>query len=174
MNRLRTLVLAAALAVGSVAVLADDAVISVSADAIRENPAVLAGAQVVSSGQPDAAVLEAARNAGFVAVIDLRTESEDRGIDEVAAAEAAGLEYVSIPVAGASGVTFDNAKRLDEALARFDGPVFVHCRTGNRVGALMALRASAAGASDEAAIAAGKAAGLGSLETAVLEQLDTK
>jgi uncharacterized protein (TIGR01244 family) len=95
-------------------------------------------------------------------------------MDETAAVEAAGMKYVSIPVAGASGVTFENARLLDEALAGIDGPVFLHCRTGNRVGALMALRASAAGASDEDAIAAGKEAGLGSLEAAVLTQLDTK
>ena len=174
MNRFRTFLLSAALLACSAMALADDAVRAVSADAIRDNPAVLDGVTIVSTGQPDQAVLEAARDAGFVAVIDLRTDGEDRGMDETAVVETAGMKYVSIPVAGASGVTFENAKLLDEALAGIDGPVFLHCRTGNRVGALMALRASAAGASDEDAIAAGKEAGLGSLEAAVLTQLDAK
>ena len=174
MNRFRTFLLSAALLACSAITLADEAVRAVSVDAIRDNPAVLDGVTIVSTGQPDQAVLEAARDAGFVAVVDLRTDSEDRGMDETAAVEAAGMKYVSIPVAGASGVTFENAKLLDDALAGIDGPVFLHCRTGNRVGALMALRASAAGASDEDAIAAGKAAGLGSLEAAVLTQLDVK
>ena len=174
MNRFRTFLLSAALLACSAITLADEAVRAVSVDAIRDNPAVLDGVTIVSTGQPDQAVLEAARDAGFVAVVDLRTDGEDRGMDETAAVEAAGMKYVSIPVAGASGVTFENAKLLDDALAGIDGPVFLHCRTGNRVGALMALRASAAGASDEDAIAAGKEAGLGSLEAAVLTQLDAK
>ena len=174
MNRFRTFLLSAALLACSAITLADEAVRAVSVDAIRDNPAMLDGVTIVSTGQPDQAVLEAARDAGFVAVVDLRTDSEDRGMDETAAVEAAGMKYVSIPVAGASGVTFENAKLLDDALAGIDGPVFLHCRTGNRVGALMALRASAAGASDEDAIAAGKEAGLGSLEAAVLTQLDVK
>ena len=174
MNRFRTFLLSAALLACSAITLADEAVRAVSVDAIRDNPAMLDGVTIVSTGQPDQAVLEAARDAGFVAVVDLRTDGEDRGMDETAAVEAAGMKYVSIPVAGASGVTFENAKLLDDALAGIDGPVFLHCRTGNRVGALMALRASAAGASDEDAIAAGKEAGLGSLEAAVLTQLDVK
>jgi uncharacterized protein (TIGR01244 family) len=174
MNRIKSMLVTVALLACATFALADDAVIAVSVDTIRENPAVLEGAELVSTGQPDAAILQAARDAGFVAVIDLRTDGEDRGMDEDAVVAAAGLEYVSIPVAGASGVTFDNARLLDEALAKFDGPVFMHCRTGNRVGALMALRASAGGASDEAAISAGKAAGLGSLEAAVTAQLQAK
>jgi uncharacterized protein (TIGR01244 family) len=172
MNRFRIFLLSMALVACSAITVADDAVRAVSVDTIRDNPAVLEGVTIVSTGQPDQAVLEAARDAGFVAVIDLRTDGEDRGMDETAVVAAAGMEYVSIPVAGASGITFENAKLLDEALAGIDGPVFLHCRSGNRVGALMALRASAAGASDEDAIAVGKAAGLGSLEAAVVEQLD--
>ncbi len=57
-------------------------------------------------------------------------------------------------------------------LAGIEGPVLLHCRTGNRVGALLALRASMQGASDEEALEIGRKAGLGSLETAVVEQLD--
>ena len=111
------------------------------------------------------------REAGFVAVIDLRGEEEDRGIDEVAAVEALGMRYVSLPVHGADDVTFENAEELDRLLGEFDGPVLVHCASGNRVGALVALRASAAGASDDEALAAGKAAGLTRLEPAVAERL---
>jgi uncharacterized protein (TIGR01244 family) len=150
---------------------ADESVAKVSADEIRADAGAIAGASLVSSGQPDADILAIAREAGFTTVIDLRAASEDRGMDEAAVVEELGMQYVSLPVDGAAGVTFENAAALDKYLADADGPVFVHCKSGNRVGALFALRAAAAGASEEEAVAAGKAAGLGSLEKAVREQL---
>ena len=48
----------------------------------------------------------------------------------------------------------------------------MHCASGNRVGALMALRASQNGASAEEAMAAGKAAGLTRLEPVVAKRLE--
>ena len=132
-------------------------------------PVFLAGSSTFLPDNPE--TLAIAREAGFVAVIDLRGEEEDRGIDEVAAVEALGMRYVSLPVHGADDVTFENAEELDRLLGEFDGPVLVHCASGNRVGALVALRASAAGASDAEALAAGKAAGLTRLEPAVAERL---
>jgi len=151
---------------------ADESLAKVSADEIRADAGTIAGVTVVASGQPDADILAMARDAGFTTVIDLRAESEDRGMDEAAVVEEMGMQYVSLPVEGAAGVTFENAAALDKYLAEAEGPVFVHCKSGNRVGALFALRAAAAGASAEEAVAAGKAAGLGSLEKAVREQLD--
>lgn len=166
------LTVSAALFTMASAAFAEETVANVSVDEIRADAGVIAGAQFVATGQPDQDVLAMASEAGFTTVIDLRGESEDRGMDEAAAVEELGMQYISLPVAGAAGVTFENAATLDKYLAEADGPVFVHCRSGNRVGALFALRAAAAGASDEDAIAAGKAAGLGSLEKAVREQLD--
>ncbi len=150
---------------------ADRDVVAIKVADIQADASVLSGQQHVSTGQPDAETLATAREAGFVAVIDLRGEEEDRGIDEVAAVEALGMRYVSLPVHGADDVTFENAEELDRLLGEFDGPVLVHCASGNRVGALVALRASAAGASDDEALAAGKAAGLTRLEPAVAERL---
>ena len=152
-------------------VLAQETVITPTIDEIREDAGVLAGAALVSTGQPDEDVLHAAKAAGFVAVIDMRGAGEDRGIDEESAAIEAGLTYVNLPVMGADDVTFDNARTLDELLASIDGPVLMHCASGNRVGALMALRASLHGASDEDAMAAGKAAGLTRLEPVVGKRL---
>lgn len=167
----RFLILMAALVATTLPAFAEETVANVSVDEIRADAGVIAGVQFVATGQPDQDVLAMAKEAGFTTVIDLRDETEDRGMDEAAAVEELGMHYISLPVAGAAGVTFDNAASLDRYLAAADGPVFVHCRSGNRVGALFALRAAAAGASDEDAIAAGKAAGLGSLEKAVREQL---
>ena len=150
---------------------ADSDIVSIKVADIQADASILSGQQHVSTGQPDAETLAIAREAGFVAVIDLRGEKEDRGVDEVAAVEALGMRYVSLPVHGAGDVTFENAAELDRLLGEFEGPVLVHCASGNRVGALVALRASAAGASDDEALAAGKAAGLTRLESAVAERL---
>lgn len=156
------------------AVVADENVVAVSIAELQASPEVLTEHRYISTGQPDEAMLKAAKNAGYAAVIDLRTAGEDRGIDEAATVESLGMSYHLIEVAGASGVTFENARALDEVMAGIDGPVFLHCRTGNRVGALLALRASMHGATAEEALAVGKTAGLGSLEGAVREQIQTK
>lgn len=153
---------------------ADENVVAVSVEEIQSNPAVLAEHRYISTGQPDEALLSAAKAAGYVAVIDLRTAAEERGMDEVAAVESLGMSYHLIEVAGARGVTYENAKALDDVMAGIDGPVLLHCRTGNRVGALLALRAGMDGASVEEALALGRAAGLGSLEAAVQERLQAE
>jgi protein tyrosine phosphatase (PTP) superfamily phosphohydrolase (DUF442 family) len=74
-------------------------------------------------------------------------------------------------VAGADGVTFENSARLDEYLARFAGPVVVHCGGGNRVGALLALRQHLKGDDAETSVAYGKEGGLTRLEPKVREAL---
>lgn len=127
----------------------------------------------VSSGQPDAVQLETLAGKGYVALIDLRGPGEDRGFDEVAAAEAAGLEYSPLPIANTEAVTVENARKLGELLDSFDGPVVVHCGSGNRVGALVALLEADRGASAEEALEAGRAAGLTRLEGVVKERLET-
>jgi uncharacterized protein (TIGR01244 family) len=127
---------------------------------------------MTSTGQPDEVALKIFADSGYVAVIDLRTAEEDRGIDEPAAVEAAGMSYISLPVAGADGVTFENSTKLDEYLASFDGPVVVHCGGGNRVGALLALRQSQKGDDDETSVTYGKKGGLTRLEPHVREVLE--
>jgi len=127
---------------------------------------------VTSSGQPDQAAFEVFSESGYVAVIDIRGEKEDRGMeDEQAAIENLGMDYVLLPIEGEAAINFDNAAKLDELIASYDGPVLVHCGSGNRVGALLALRKSLDGASDEEAFAYGKQGGLTRFEDVVKEQL---
>ena len=126
---------------------------------------------VTSSGQPSEAALEVFADAGYVAVIDLRRPDEDRGFDQASVVDELGMYYVPLPIAGRDAVNFDNARKLDEALAQFDGPVLVHCAAGNRVGAMLALRASLNGAGEESALEYGKEAGLTKLEGTVRERL---
>ena len=126
---------------------------------------------ITSAGQPDEAALQVFADSGYVAVIDLRTAKEKRGIEEQAVVETLGMQYVNLPVAGADGVDFDNAKALQDVLAGFDEPVLVHCGSGNRVGALLALGQVLEGAEHEAAIEHGRSAGMTGLEQRVREVL---
>jgi uncharacterized protein (TIGR01244 family) len=126
---------------------------------------------ITTSGQPSAAHLEAAAKAGYKAVIDLRALAEDRGFDERAAVEGLGMSYVSLPIDGAAGLTYENAAELDRILAELPQPVLLHCATANRAGALLALRARRNGADSAAALGLGVAAGLKGLTPVVEKKL---
>ena len=133
----------------------------------RKDP--LAG--ITTGGQPNAAQFQAAASAGFKSVIDLRGPNEDRGLDEPAVVAQLGMSYVNLPVEGADGVTYANASALDKLLAKLEQPVLIHCSTGNRAGALLAVRAKLGGADGETALALGKAAGLKGLQPTVEQKL---
>ncbi len=124
---------------------------------------------LVSSGQPGAEQLQRLAENGLAAVINLRTADEDAGFDEASLLRGADVAYYQVPVAGGGGLTRENAERLDRLLQRHAGqPVLVHCASGNRVGALFALRAHwLHGATPEAALETGRAAGMTRLEAAV-------
>ncbi|HSN52170.1 MAG TPA: sulfur transferase domain-containing protein [Woeseiaceae bacterium] len=126
---------------------------------------------ITSAGQPDAAAFEVFADAGYATVIDLRGEGEDRGFDEAALLEELGLHYVTLPIENGDAISFENARKLDALLQEYPGPVLVHCGSGNRVGALLALRASLDGADDESALALGREGGLTGLESVVQERL---
>lgn len=129
---------------------------------------------LLTGGQPSPEQLEAIAAAGYRTIVDLRPEGEPGApADEAARAAALGLAYVRIPVAGAGDLTEEKARELDRVLdAEGAGPAVVHCASGNRVGALLALRAARLdGAAPEAALDLGLDAGLTRLEPAVRELL---
>lgn len=138
--------------------------------------APIAHGQVISptlavGGQPDAGALALMARSGLELVVNLRTGRE-MDFDEASAVKDLGMRYISIPVAGALGLTDEAVRTLDEAL---DDTVatLVHCKSGNRVGALFALRAQRhQGKSVEDAMAVGLAHGLTGLKGAVLERLN--
>jgi len=128
---------------------------------------------ITSAGQPDETSLEVFANSGYAVVIDMRGPDEDRGMDDFSGAvEQTGMKYVAFPVVGKDAISFDTAARLDELLQGTEGPVLMHCGSGNRVGAVLALRESLKGASDEDAIQYGKDAGMTRLEPLVREVLE--
>lgn len=127
---------------------------------------------ITSAGQPDEAAFRVFADAGYVAVIDMRGPDEDRELnDEPAFVEALGMDYIAFPIVGKDAINFEVAKELDGLLEAFDGPVLVHCASGNRVGALLALRHSLGGASIDETLAYGKNAGMTRLEPVVRKLL---
>jgi len=128
---------------------------------------------VTTAGQPDEAALKVFAENGYAAVIDLRTAGEERGLDEPAVTEALGMDYINLPI-GRDGITFDNAKKLEETILSYDQPVLVHCGSANRVGALFALSAFEESGDIEKALQEGKEAGLTGMEPTVRKVLEAK
>lgn len=100
-------------------------------------------------------------SAGFKTIIDLRLPTEVGVAEESVAARGAGICYVSVPVTlgTLSGAQVRAVGAvLDEPANR---PVLMHCSSGNRVGAVMALyREKIRGADNEAARNEARAVGL--------------
>jgi uncharacterized protein (TIGR01244 family) len=135
--------------------------------------AVLVEPGVVSTGQPTEEQLAALPALGYRTVIQLRpADEEGTGWEEAQAAEL-GLTFLRLPVSGIEGVTEENARALDAALADVGrSGVVVACASGNRVGGLFALRAHyCEGAAPEEALELGKQAGMTRAEPAVREIL---
>lgn len=127
-----------------------------------------------TAGQPEATDWAAIRARGVRTVINLRAPGELKDRDEPAEVKAVGLRYIEIPVAGADGINADNARALHQALApAHGGGVLVHCASGNRAGALLALeQARFDGVDKEAAAELGRKAGVTSLDAKLRQALD--
>lgn len=127
----------------------------------------------VASGRLQASDIATLEHAGIRQVIDLSVDSETPGFDEAAAVRAAGIGYRNLPIHGAGDLTRANVAQFDRLLRDAgDQLTLVHCASGNRVGAMIALRAALVdGQSTEAALAEGRRWGLKSLEPAVRERL---
>jgi uncharacterized protein (TIGR01244 family) len=117
-------------------------------------------AGITTAGQPDAAALGIFAEQGYKTVIDIRTEPEDRGMDEATVIGDLGMEYIVFPIDKPEAINFDNARELTRLIAESEGPVLVHCGSSNRVGALFALQKSLDGADDEVALEYGREAGM--------------
>lgn len=126
-----------------------------------------------AGGQPNADDVAALKEQGVRHIINLRTPGEGGQVVGSAGKED-GITYHRIPVAGAAGVTVENALRLDTLLTEIgDAPALLHCASGNRVGALIALRAGLAGSDPDEALQKGREWGLTSLEGVVKQRLQS-
>jgi len=93
---------------------------------------------IVTGGQPAPEHLAALKRAGCAVVIDLREAMEPRPFKTPDALVQAGLEYLSIPV-GHGAVSDATFSGVVDAVRELAGkrPAFVHCSSGNRVGAAL-------------------------------------
>lgn len=105
------------------------------------------------SGQIAPSDIPALKAAGFTTIVNNRPEGEapdqPSGAEIEAAAKAAGLAYVAIPL-GREGVSPDMVEKTRQVLEGSTGPVFCYCRSGTRSTTLWAL--SQAGKEDAGSI----------------------
>lgn len=99
-------------------------------------------AVVACGGATETSALDGLKNDGFKAVINLRQASEPgANIDENSArAQALGLNYIHIPF----NTQAPDPKLVDNFLAavanKANQPVFIHCGSANRVGAVWLIK----------------------------------
>jgi len=117
---------------------------------------------VWASPQIDAATVADAAAQGVKLIINNRPEGESPdqtpGAEIEAAAQAAGLAYVSIPVTH-SGFSENQVTAMADALANAGGSVLAYCRSGTRSTLLWALAEASRGADPSALARAAAAAG---------------
>lgn len=128
---------------------------------------------LLTSAQPTPDQLAALVDAGHRNVVSLRPPQERGAGWEEAFASDRDVAFTRIPVHGAAGLTREAVEELDRVLrSAGDQPTLLYCASSNRVGALLALRASwIEGAPASEALALGRAAGMRSLEGAVARLL---
>jgi len=116
---------------------------------------------VYASPQISLADVELARAMGVSLIINNRPELESSdqtpGAEIEAAARAAGIGYVAIPVTHA-GFSEPQVKAMGAALEKATGPILAYCRSGTRSTLLWALAEASKGADpDDLAEAAAQA-----------------
>jgi len=117
---------------------------------------------VFVSPQISPSELDQARDLGISLIINNRPEGEaddqTPGDEIAAAARAAGMDYLAIPVTHA-GYSEAQVNAMAEALDKAAGPVLAYCRSGTRSTLLWALAQAKAGGAPEAITAHAAAAG---------------
>ena len=99
-------------------------------------------ATVGCGGAVDPAAMAGLKTEGYVSVINLRLATEEGADVDAgrAAAQAAGLKYIHLPFNAA----MPDAKVVDSFLAAVgdtaNQPVFIHCASANRVGAVWMIK----------------------------------
>lgn len=115
----------------------------------------------VVCGALDAEKVAALAAAGVEQVINLQPDDELE-FDEETVVLAAGMGYSQLPIKDAKDLKQLNMLEFDKVLRAHHGKkIAMHCRTGNRVGAAVALRAGwLRGRKMDTAMARGEASGL--------------
>lgn len=124
-------------------------------------------------GMPTNADIERFAEQGGDIVVSLLSVSEQSQTAESTWVTHHGIAFYHIAIPGAEGLTFAKVRLLDKVLLEHkEKNVLVHCASGNRVGALFALRAAWLDGKDkEVALKIGRERGLTSLEKTVSEMI---
>lgn len=127
------------------------------------------------TGQPEPHELVAAQRAGARHVVNARDLGEFEDWDEKALVGELGLSYHRVPIGSPDDLDREAVESFDRILAEIgDEPALMHCASGNRIGALFALRAGwLQGKDDDTAIEIGRQHGLTALEDQVRRALKT-
>lgn len=117
---------------------------------------------IFAGSQPAADDLRHAQENGIRTIVNLRPAKEDAGFDEAALVKELGMRYENPAFASPAELTdavFDEVRAVLRDEAR--KPVFLHCHSGNRAGAVWAaFRALDCGLPVDAAIEEGRAVGM--------------
>lgn len=129
-----------------------------------ELPSASKAGNVTFGGQPSEEAIRRFGAEGGAKVIDLRTHEgrDTAGFDERATVVNEGMQYVHVPMSS-STFSAGDVDRFAAELRSAKGPVLVHCGSSNRAGGMWAAYlAREKGWDTEAAIEAGRAAGMSS------------
>jgi uncharacterized protein (TIGR01244 family) len=117
---------------------------------------------VFASPQIELADIEAAKAMGVSLIVNNRPDGEEPSAPQEAeisaAAKAAGLDYVGIPI-GHSGFSEPQIDQMIASIEGADGAVLAYCRSGTRSTLLWALAQAKSGESPDAIAQAAMAAG---------------
>lgn len=145
-----------------------------SSDIINQlemNNAVLPTENIMVGGQPSIADLKVLQKHGVKLVVNLRPETEPNDFEEKTVVEELGMQYCHIPLSHIDTFTLGACEKLHHAL-RDNSPCLIHCASGNRVGAILALTAHWLDEIPaEQALEFGKQSGLTILEPKISELL---
>jgi uncharacterized protein (TIGR01244 family) len=112
--------------------------------------------------QPAADDIKHAKENGIKTIVNLRQPEEVKEFDEPTLVKSLGMQYESFPFSGPDTLTdaaIDGARRvLNDANAK---PIFLHCHSGNRAGAIwLAWRSLDGGLAWDKALDEARAVGL--------------
>ena len=117
---------------------------------------------MLASPQLELHDINEAHDLGVTLIVNNRPDGEDpgalQGPDIEAAAQAAGLDYLAIPI-GHSGFSEVQVDQMIDALDKAEGTVLAYCRSGTRSTFLWALAQAKTGTDPEEIAAAAMAAG---------------
>lgn len=118
-----------------------------------------AGPRLATAGTLTPEDIAEVRNQGFDVVVNATPSEPDVVEAEQKLVEAQGMAYRYLPYTD-EGVSDAHLAELNALLADDTIRVLIHCKAGSRAGALLAMHQLSTGVEREAALTAGRAAGL--------------